>query len=149
MKLITISVVIFLGLLAACSVLTLQPVNFAWPIESVLEVDDDGNVSEDRYALEFNTVGLFFEESQDCLGYIGREIRIIRDNLGYYFITSINFKNVYVFRSHDGTMVLDNKILVLESGIENPAFNQRSPIIELVDGENVYNLTHKGIEGSE
>ncbi len=92
----------------ACSVLTLQPANFAWPLESVLPVDNSGNISEDRYSLEVNTVGLFFEEFQDSLAYSGKEIRMIRDNQGFYFMTASNFKNVYVFKV-DGRKVGSGK----------------------------------------
>jgi len=132
---------------AACSVLTLQPANFSWPLESVLPVDDNGKVTEDRYSLEVNTVGLFFEEFQDSLSYKGKEIRMIRDNQGFYFLTSTNFKNVYVFKADEGKLVQENKIFISEFGLKTPAFNQRAPYIELVDGTNKMNLTHKGIEG--
>ena len=132
---------------AACSVLTLQPANFSWPIESVLPVDDNGKVSEDRYSIEVNTVGLFFEEFQDSLSYRGKEIRMIRDNQGFYFMTASNFKNVYVFKAEDGALKLEKKIFISEFGLQAPAFNQRDPYIELVDGTNKMNLTHKGIEG--
>ena len=132
---------------AACSVLTLQPANFSWPIESVLPVDDNGKVREDRYSVEVNTVGLFFEEIQDSLSYKNKEIRLIRDNQGFYFMTASNFKNVYVFKTDEGKLVLDNKIFISEFGLQGPAFNQRDPYIELVDGTNKMNLTHKGVEG--
>lgn len=133
---------------AACSSLTLEPVNYAWPLESVLSVDDGGNVTEDRYFIEFNTKGLFFEEFQDSSAYMGREIRMIRDTQGFYYITCSDFKNVYVFTADEGSLCLDNKILITEAGIESPAFNQRSPFIELVNGGAKTNLTHEGIEGS-
>ena len=132
---------------AACSVLTLQPANFAWPLESILPVDDNGKVTEDRYSVEVNTVGLFFEEFQDSLSYKGKEIRMIRDNQGFYFMTSSNFKNVYVFKADEGKLVQENKIFISEFGLQGPAFNQRDPYIELVDGTNKMNLTYKGIEG--
>ncbi|MBE0572072.1 MAG: hypothetical protein IH618_11055 [Ignavibacteriaceae bacterium] len=132
---------------AACSVLTLQPANFSWPIESVLPVDDNGKVAEDRYSIEVNTVGLFFEEFQDSLSYKGKEVRMIRDNQGFYFLTSNNFKNIYVFKVDEGKLVQENKIFISEFGLQTPAFNQRDPFIELVDGTYKMNLTHKGIQG--
>ena len=130
---------------AACSVLTLQPANFSWPLESVLPVDDNGKVTEDRYSLEVNTVGLFFEEFQDSLSYKGKEIRMIRNNQGFYFVTSTNFKNVYVFKADEGKLELEKKIFISEFGLQAPAFNQRDPYIELVDGTNKMNLTYKGV----
>jgi hypothetical protein len=132
---------------AACSVLTLQPANFSWPLESVLPVDDSGKISEDRYSIEVNTVGMFFEEFQDSLSYKSKEVRMIRDNQGFYFLTSTNFKNVYVFKADEGKLVQENKIFISEFGLQTPAFNQRDPYIELVDGTNKMNLSHKGIEG--
>ena len=137
----------FLVLLSACSVLTLQPANFSWPLESVLSVDDNGKIAEDRYSIEVNTIGMFVEEFQDSLSYQNKEIRMIRDNKGFYFLTSTNFKNVYVFKADEGKLVQENKIFICEFGLQTPAFNQRDPYIELVDGTNKMNLTNEGIEG--
>jgi len=142
-----IVLLILLSTLGACSMLTLHPANFAWPIESVLPVSDEGMVMEDRYSIEFNTVGLFFEEFQDSLAYNGSIIRMIRDNSGYYYITASKFKNVYVFRAEEGAFVLHNKVFISDLGIEDPAFNQRAPYIELIDGGKKINLTNVGIEG--
>jgi len=140
-------IVILLSFITACSVLTLTPANFSWPIESVLPIDNDGNATEERYSIEFNTIGLFYEELQDSLAYLGKEIRLIRDTKGFYFITSSEFKNVYVFRANDGTLVLNRKIFISEFGLSKPVLNQRNPYIELIDGENKINLTSEGIEG--
>ena len=144
MKRIIISSLLLFIITTACSVLTLQPANFSWPLESVLPVDDNGKVSDDRYSFEVNTVGLFFEEFQDSLSYKGKEIRMIRDNQGFYFLTSSNFKNVYVFKAEEGKMVQENKIFISEFGLQTPAFNQRDPYVELVDGTYKMNLTYKG-----
>ena len=131
----------------ACSMLTLQPADFSWPVESLLKVDDQGNVTEDRYATSFNTVGLFYEEFQDSMAYKGKSIHLIRNNRGDYFITGNEFKNVYVFKASEGTLVLEKKIFISEFGLKQPALNQRSPYIELLDGDNKMNLTSDGIEG--
>ena len=147
MKRLLILFLFMILITAACSVLTLQPANFSWPLESVISVDDNGKVAEDRYSIEVNTIGLFFEEFQDSLSYKGKEVRMIRDNQGFYFMTASNFKNVYVFKADEGTLKLENKIFISEFGLQTPAFNQRNPYIELVDGTNKMNLTYKGIEG--
>ena len=147
MKQFVILSLILLSLTTACSVLTLQPANFSWPLESILPIDEKGNVIEDRYSLEFNTVGLFYDEFQDSLAYKEKELRLIRDNQGLYFLTAQKFKNVYVFRADEGKLVLSNKIFISEFGLQNPAFNQRNPYIELVDGSNKMNLTSEGIDG--
>jgi len=44
-------------------------------------------------------------------------------------------------------MVQTNKIFISEFGLQAPAFNQRNPYIELVDGSNKMNLSNQGIEG--
>jgi hypothetical protein len=65
---------------------------------------------------------------------------------GYYFITASKFKNVYVFGQIEGGLKLTNKILVSQDGLENPAFNQRPPYIQLLNGENPpVSLTKEGI----
>jgi len=43
---------------------------------------------------------------------------------------------------------LENKIQINETGLSNPAFNQRSPFIELVDEGKIFKLTSEGIEGA-
>ena len=144
-----IPVILFLTLIGACTMLTLQPANFAWPIESVVPIDENGNVMENRYSTEFNTIAMFYEEFQDSSCYRGKEIRLIRDDKGYYYITCSKFKNVYVFNAEDGKLVLENKIFISEFGIEEPAFNQRSPFIELLDGDKKINLTNEGIQGDK
>jgi hypothetical protein len=145
---ILLSVII---LFPACSTLVLQPADFAWPVESVLKVDNDGLVQEQRFSLSFNAKDLFFQETGDSLGYLDKELHLIRSTKGYYFITADNFKNVYVFNADNGTLKLNNKIEISDStGIENPAFNQRSPYIELSYGNKKFNLTNEGIkEGDE
>lgn len=148
MKSVIILVVFLTGTFTACSMLTLAPANFAWPIESVLKVNDEGEVNEERYSFSFDAKGLYYEEFEDSLAYLDRELRIIRDVQGYYFITGAKFKNVYIFRAYDGAMVLNNKIFISEFGFENPIFNQRTPNIELIDGEKILKLTHRGIEGN-
>jgi hypothetical protein len=135
--------------LAACSPLALKPADFSWPVESVLEVGKDGYVKEDRHPLYFNTQNMFLEETEDSTAYLNKEIRIIRDTKGYYYITSNNFKNVYVFNVNDGELCLDNKIQISETGISNPAFNQRPPYIELVEGGKQHLLTNDGLENED
>ncbi len=130
----------------SCSSLVLKPADFSWPIESVLKVNDDGLAEEDRYTFSFNIKPLFYEELQDSLAYLDREVRVIRNTEGFYFITAEGFKNVYVFETTDGALELEKKILINENGLNKPVFNQRNPFIELIDGQNKYYLTKKGIE---
>jgi hypothetical protein len=140
--------IVFLSL-QACSSLTLKPADFSWPIESVLEVSKDGFVKEDRHSLFFDTKNMFLEETEDSSAYMNKEIRIIRDAKGYYYITSNNFNNVYVFNVYDGELCLENKIEITETGISKPAFNQRPPYIELVEGNNKHLLSNDGIKSED
>lgn len=133
----------------SCASLVLQPADFSWPIESVLKINDEGLAKEDRYTFSFNIKPLFYEEMQDSLAYLDREVRIIRNTEGFYFITAAGFKNVYVFETSDGALEMEKKILVNENGLTKPVFNQRNPFIELVDGQDKYYLTKKGIEESK
>ena len=111
----------------------LKPADFGWPVESVLKLDNNGMVKEKRYSFSFNTRELFLAETSDSSGFGGRDLRLIRDNKGYYFITANNFKNVYVFYPDNGSLVISNKIAISDSiGMKNPAFNQRPPYIELI-----------------
>lgn len=142
---LAISVVVLIGI-AGCSSLVLTPSDFSWPVENVLKVDDKGFVAEDRYTFSINLKKLFYEEFKDSTSFAGKEIRIIRDKTGYYYITGIDYKNVYVFIPVENGMKLENKILISETEkLTSPIFNQKSPNIELIDGSKKYLLNHKGI----
>ena len=134
---------------AACSNLVLKPTDYAWPIESVLKVDNNGFVKENRNSISFNTKDLFLAETGDSTAYKDKDLRLIRDMNGYYYITSDNFKNVYVFKSEKGKLALEDKISITKTGLQNPAFNQRQPYIELVSGNNKYLLTNEGITNNK
>jgi hypothetical protein len=136
-------------LMAACSSLNLEPADFSWPVESVLKVGEDGTVMEERHSLAFDAKNLFLEETGDSLSYQGKDLRIIRDSKGYYYITSNGFKNIYVFTATDGELLLDDKINVSETGVVNPAFNQRSPYVELLAGNEKHLLLNNEIVNEE
>lgn len=146
MRILKFFVISFLVLIiAACSSLTLKPVDYSWPIENSLKVDGKGFIEEQRYAFTLKVKSLFFEEFADSNNYAGKELRIIRDKLGYIYITGKDFKNVYVLMTVEGGMKLENKIVVSEKGLTTPAFNQKSPNIELLDSPNKYLLNNKGL----
>jgi hypothetical protein len=149
MKLIKYFILVLAGIFPACSSLSLKPADFSWPVESVLKVNEDGFVNDERFALSFNTKNMFLEETEDSSSYLNKEIRLIRDTKGFYYLTSDNFKNVYVFNVNDGEFRLENKILISENGISKPAFNQRPPYIVLVEGGNQHNLSDDGIINEE
>ena len=135
-------------IIPACSTLTLESASFAWPVESVLPVNKNGSVTDPRYSIDFNTIPLFYEEFQDSSAYESKEMRLIRDKKGYYYMTANEFKNVYVFQAEEGELILDKKIEISETGIVKPAFNQRNTYIELIDANSrTINLTNEGMEG--
>lgn len=135
---------------SACSMLVLEPADFAWPVESVLKVDENGNVQERQHLLSFNAKRLFLEETGDSASFMDKDLRVIRDVKGYYFITSDNFRNVYVFNADNGALRLSSKIAVTDTLTMNqPAFNQRSPFIELIYSGKKVNLTNEGIAEKE
>jgi len=133
-----------------CSSLTLAPVHYQWPVESVLSVDGKGNVEEARYFISFNVKPLLFEETKDSVHVEGVELRMIRDMDGYYFMTAAKFKNVYVFAPDEGKLKLEKKIPVSETGLTSPAFNAASrggAAIHLLNGKDKpILLTKSGIE---
>jgi hypothetical protein len=75
----------------------------------------------------------------------GTSVRIIRNDAGYYFVTSPGFKHVYIYESARGKMTLEKKVLIAEEGMEKPFFNRRDQGIELGANGQVYLLTRKGI----
>jgi hypothetical protein len=122
-------------LVAGCSPLMLKPADFSWPIESELKVNPNGMVQEDRYSISFNVKPLFYEETKDSVNLTNQTVRLIRNASGFYFITAVHFKNVYVFSQDDGGLLLEKVIPVSKDGLTSPAFNQRAPYIELLNGK--------------
>ena len=137
--LITLSVSSLL-LLAACSSLRIENVNYGWPVESVLTVSDGNMIDEGRYVVSCRVSKIAEEEFQDSTALRGAKIRLIRSSEGFYFLTGPRFKNVYVLQSGPSELTLKTKIEVSRSGLADPALNQRSPYIELLDGETFQKL---------
>jgi len=131
---LTLGVFALILLLSGCASLSLQPVNFAWPVESVLPVNSMNMVEDGRYALAVNVSSLAIAEFKDSTALWGITLRVIRNAEGFYFITGPRFKHVYVFRSGDGALENTAAIEVSTTGLAAPALNQRPPYIELVDG---------------
>ena len=120
--------------LSSCTSLVLKPVEYTWPVERVLEVDGKGQIHDDRYMLTMNVKPLFYEETQDSVNVFGQSVRIIRDHAGYYYMTAKGFRNVYIFTESEGALSLSEKVGVSEGPMREPAFNQRSPYIQLLNG---------------
>ncbi len=146
-KVILSLVVLGVLFLQACNKsLVIKNVNYAQKIESVLIPDSEGKVSDIRYGISFSILPFQFEEFKDSSSVQISEIRIIRNNLGYYFITADNFKNVYVMTPKKGQLKLEKKIQVNENGLFSPVFNWRVYAVELIENSNnVILLNEKGI----
>ena len=141
---------ICLAFIYSCSSMKIESVDFSWPVESILDIDANGVIKDQRFSIIINTKVLFDEERKDNPNIQPKQIHIIRNKNGFYFITADGFKNVYVFKSGMGSLELEKKILISEVGMNKPAFNQRSPNVELLDGNNApKNLTHEGILGGK
>jgi hypothetical protein len=136
MKALRIPIFISFLILAGCSSLILKPADFSWPVESVLNVDGQGRIQNDRYSISLNVKTLFFAETQDSVNIPKTSVRMIRDVKGFYFITAPHFKNVYVFEQTEGGLKLKNRILVAQNGLNEPAMNQRAPYIQVLNGHN-------------
>ncbi len=134
-------------LLSGCGGLALRPAEFAWPFESVFKVDAKGIAAEEeqpaRYFVTFNAKPLLFEETGDSVHVAGKVFRVIRDGEGYYYITGKEFKNVYVFATSEGALTIERKIPVAEKGMESPAFNQRPPFVQLLNGKEAPKMLNK------
>lgn len=138
-------------MMGACASLSLNNVDFAWPVESSLQVNNSNSVEDGRYAVAFNVAPLATEEFQDSSALKGKSLRILRNSTGYYFVTATGFRNVYVFSPGEGKLSMKEKISIgkntegQELKLENPALNQRPPYVELLDGQAKYLLSPDGM----
>lgn len=136
---------------SACKTFEVKNVNYAQQVESVLVPTESGEVTDSRYGISFNILPFQYEEMEDSSSVLVKEVRLIRNQNGFYFITANGFNNVYVMEPVNNGLKLKQKINVSESGLIKPAFNLRSPFIQLVDTETseTYTLNEKGIKKEE
>lgn len=149
-----VSAVLLLSLVAGCSSLRLEGVDFAWPVESVVTVSDRNLVEEQRYAIGFNIGRVALEEFQDSTALAGKQVRMLRDGRGYLFLTGKGFKHLYVFEPERGSLSLTRRIPVPGEPagrvLDNPALNSRPPFVELIDNGNIIaRLTPEGVVSVE
>jgi hypothetical protein len=135
-----IAVAGFITLLSSCSSLKIDQVQFGWPVESVLTVTNANLVQDGFHGLSFNVAGIAGEEFQDTTALVGKQIRLLRSNEGFYFLTGQKFHNVYVLTPGSHELSLKSKIAVSPGGLQEPALNQRPPYVQLLDGKNLQKM---------
>lgn len=108
-------------------------VDYSQSIESVLTPNDEGMVADVQNGLKFNIKPLQYAETQDTSSITTSEVRYIRGQEGYYYITAPNYEHVYVMLPEKNKLKLKNKLTVLEGGLDQPAFNQRVSHIQLLN----------------
>jgi hypothetical protein len=133
---------------SACKTFEVQNVNYAQQVESVLVPTQNGQIDDSRYGISFNILPFQYQEMNDSSSVMVNEVRLIRNHSGYYFITANGFNNVYVMEPIDSGLKLKEKINISETGLIRPAFNLRSPFVELIDTETskTYTLNENGIK---
>ena len=126
--------------ISSCSSLKMDRVDFGWPVERVVTVSSANKIEDLRYSVSAWVAGLAQEEFQDSTALHGAKLRLLRSSEGYYFLTGPRLKHVYVFSPGPSSLILNKSIPVAEGGLRNPALNQRTPYVEVVDGDNFHVL---------
>ncbi len=128
--------------------MVISEVDYSQSIESVLEPDEDGVVNDKKHGLKFNIKPIQFAETQDTSSVTTKQLRYIRGQEGYYYVTAPDYKHVYVMAQEKGTLKLTEKMKVSDGGIEKPAFNQRMSYIQLINqaSDEVWKIDAEGIE---
>jgi hypothetical protein len=140
---------LIIGILVGCgSQMAIKRVNYAQPLESVLETSNSGRVDAVKHGLSFNIKPIQYKETQDTSSVTTEKVHLIRNAKGYYFLTADGYSNVYVLQPAAGSLKLHKSIQITQEGLGKPAFNQRDPYIQLIDQatDETYRLTEKGIQ---
>lgn len=149
---VTMISVIAAVLLAGCKQsMVISKVDYSQSIESVLQPDEDGIITDVKHGLTFNIKPIQYAETQDTSSVTTKQVRYIRGQEGYYYITAPNYKNVYVMAPEKGKLVLKETLKATDKGIAKPAFNQRMTHIQLLNrstGE-VWKVNAESIEKEE
>lgn len=139
----------FMLLATACNKFVVENVNYSQQIESVLEPDENGDVHDIRHGITFNVEPFKAQEfgEEDSTTEI-KEVRLIRNAEGYYFITASQFKNVYVMEPGKSELKLKNKIKVSEERLASPALNLRDAMVQLIktDTNETMTLNEDGLQ---
>ncbi|MFA5834188.1 MAG: hypothetical protein WDA22_12005 [Bacteroidota bacterium] len=146
--LVLISIIASLTIIG-CSSLQLQPADFAWAAEEIVEVGAKGMVDAKRYSVAFNVTALLAKEfaTDSAAAKDTKEIRLIRDKAGFYYLTGKKFKNVYVLAQGDGALSVSNTLVIsVEKTMDDPKFDQKDTYVELWNGKDKFQLTKGGAQ---
>lgn len=130
--------------IVGCSSLQLQPADFSWAAEEVVEVKANGMVEAKRYSVSFSVTALLAKEfaADSAAAKNTKELNLIRDKAGFYYIAGKNFKNIYVLSQSEGSLSVSNTLaLPPEKSLDKPVFDQKDTFIELRNGSEKYQLT--------
>ncbi|WP_445665017.1 hypothetical protein [Fodinibius sp. AD559] len=131
---VTMISVIAAVLLTGCKQsMVISKVDYSQSIESVLQPDEDGTVEDPKHGISFNIKPIQYAETQDTSSITTKQVRYIRGQEGYYYITAPDYKNVYVMAPEKGKLVLKETLKITDEGISKPAFNQRMTHIQLLN----------------
>ncbi len=136
-------------LLVGCSSLQLQPADFSWAAEEIIEVGSKGMVDAKRYSVAFTVTPLLAQEfaADSMAAKNTKEIRLIRDKAGFYYLTGKKFKNVYVLVQSEGALAVNNTLTIsAEKPMDDPKFDQKDSYIELWNGKEKLQLTKGGAQ---
>lgn len=134
-------------LVGCTQTLVIKEVDYSQPVETVLEPGEQGQVTDAENNISFNILPLQYRETKDTTSVTTEEIRMIRGKEGFYYITASGYQHVYVMAPEKGSLKLEKQIKINSEGLQDPAFNQRNPYVQLLNkstGE-TYALTKKGI----
>lgn len=133
---LTVITIIAAVVLTGCKQsMVINEVNYSQSVESVLSPNDDGMVDDVQHGIRFNIMPIQYEETQDTSSVTTKEVRFIRGQEGYYYITAPDYEHVYVMEPEEGELRLKSKLMIAEEGVSQPAFNQRSSYIQLLNRE--------------
>jgi hypothetical protein len=148
-KTLTLFGIIASFLIVGCSSLQLQPADFSWAAEEIVEVGAKGMVDAKRYSVAFSVTALLAKEfaADSMAAKNTKEVRLIRDKAGFYYLTGKKFKNVYVLAQSDGALAVSNTLVIsAEAAMDDPKFDQKDSYIELWNGKTKYQLTKGGAQ---
>lgn len=149
---ITMISVVAVVLLTGCKQsMVISQVDYSQSIESVLQPDEDGTVEDPKHGITFNIKPIQYAETQDTSSVTTKQVRYIRGNEGYYYITAPDYKNVYVMAPEKEKLVLKETLKIADETIAKPAFNQRRTHIQLVNRStgDVWKVHEESIEKEE